>query len=303
MPDPKKQTLSATESAGLFGVSPYVTRWMLYKKFADNIDIEKPQDERMSWGKKLQPLLLAQISEEQKLEVVPNDKDHYIRSGMLGCTRDAEIIAPDLGPGALEAKCVFDYGVWMRDWNGGKAVPKHYEIQNQQQMLVGDGKKSFKWGMIAVWVCGEVKYFRREPIPALWEKLNAEAGLFFADVADKNEPKPFGDPPEVEWLNKLIETDPLKILDRTEDFDLLNLAGMMADAADKESFNRKVKNEARRKLLIAAGDAGKILLPEKAEVTISVRNVAEHTRKASVQKTVKFYKAGDDGNDGNDEED
>jgi hypothetical protein len=150
-------TISATEAPALFNVSPYVTRWMLYKKFADGVDIDGAEDARMSWGKKLQPLIVAQAAEELRLEVRSNAEDVYHRRGLLGCTRDAEIICPDRGRGALETKCVFDYGVWMRDWAGGKMVPRTHEIQLQQQMLVGDAEHGevgehgpqYDWGVIA----------------------------------------------------------------------------------------------------------------------------------------------------------
>lgn len=208
MPDPLKQTLSATQTPALFGASPYLTRWMLLRHFIHGDAIDSPEHNRMDWGKKLQPLLLAQAAEDLHLEVRPNAADAYVRNGNLGCTRDAEIICPDRGPGALETKCVFDYSVWMQTWNGGKTLPRHIEIQTQQQMMVGDGAKSFGWGVIAVWVCGEMKYFQREPIPELWSAIRGEAERFFVDVAAKVEGEPFGDPVEAPLLAQVF---PLKI--------------------------------------------------------------------------------------------
>ena len=103
----------------------------------------------------------AQAAEDLKLEVRPNADDTYHRRGLLGCTRDATIICPDRGPGALETKCIFDYRTWMADWGGGAFVPKPHEIQLQQQLLVGDGDDGFAaegspydWGVIAAWVAG-----------------------------------------------------------------------------------------------------------------------------------------------------
>src|SRR5215469_3216944 len=149
MPDPTKQTLSATQTPALFGVSPYLTRWMLLRHFIHGDPIDSPAHNRMNWGKKLQPLVLEQAAAELRLEVRPNAGDVYVRRGLLGCTRDAEIFCPDRGPGALETKCVFDYATWMEDWNAGKDPPRHVEIQLQQQMAVGDGDVSYKWGVIA----------------------------------------------------------------------------------------------------------------------------------------------------------
>src|SRR5215475_10562028 len=140
MPDPGRNTISATEAAALYDASPYLTRWMLWKRFADRVDVEMAETDRMAWGKKLQPLVLAQAGEDLKLQVTPNAGDRYIARApiRLGCTRDADIYCPDRGPGAVEAKCVFGMEIWMADWNGGKQPPRWYEIQLQEQMIVGD---------------------------------------------------------------------------------------------------------------------------------------------------------------------
>jgi len=168
----------------------------------------------MDWGLKLQPLILQQAAEDLHLEVRPNDADVYIRRGLLGCTRDAEVICPDRGPGALETKCVFDLGVWTRDWDGGKKVPKHYEIQLQQQMMVGDGNGSqYVWGVLAVWCCGQMHYFERKPIEDLWYAINDEAHKFFTDVHAKRDGDPFGEPVEMPLMQKVFSVTPAKVID------------------------------------------------------------------------------------------
>ena len=215
MPDPSKQTLSATQTPALFGVSPYLTRWMLLRHFIHGDPIDSPEHNRMDWGKRMQPLLLAQAAEDLHLEVRPNANDTYVRRGLLGCTRDAEIICPSRGPGSLETKCVFDFSVWMQAWGGGKALPKQNEIQLQQQMMVGDGETAHEWGVIGVWVCSEMKYFERKPIAELWQEIEVEATKFFADVEAKREGEPFGDPVEMPLLGRLFTPQPGKVLDFT----------------------------------------------------------------------------------------
>jgi predicted phage-related endonuclease len=208
VPDRTLKTISATEAPALFNASPYVTRWMLWQRFANGMDIDSRADARMNWGRKLQPLILEQVAEEMRLEVRPNNEDAYMRRGLLGCTRDATIICPDRGPGAVETKCVFDYRTWMADWNGGKQPPRHHEIQLQQQMLVGDeGGESYRWGLLVAWVAGELHYFERAPVKDLWAPLYQEAERFFADVQAKREPEPFGAPVELPLLAQLFPTD------------------------------------------------------------------------------------------------
>lgn len=269
MPDPTRQTISATQAPGLWNVSPYVTRWMLWQHFANGVDIDSPADARMAWGTKLQPLILQQAAEDLRLEVIPNDADAYHRRGQLGCTRDADIICPDRGPGALETKCVFDYRTWMADWQGG--APRHYELQLQQQMFVGDERGSFQWGVIAAWVAGEVHYFQREPIVELWEKLEAEAAAFFQSVADKAEPDPFGAPIEVEWLTKLLPTTRGKVIDLSGEASVrhyCDIAEAYVQAKGHENAGKKIAEPLRAKLLALAGDAEEVWLPGAIKVRI-----------------------------------
>ena len=263
MPDADRKTISATESPALFGASPYLTRWMLWQKFANGVAIEKPANARMSWGKKLQPLILEQVASDKKMEVIPND-ERYIRRGLLGCTRDATIICPDRGPGALEIKCVFDYSSWMKNWDGGKTVPRHVEIQLQQQMYVGNGKRGFDWGLIAVWVCADIYYFERDSITELWAELDAEAGLFFYSVSKMKEPDPSGAQVEVPWLTKLYPTIPGNVLDLSADPAHVKTSTKVSDYKkfrEDEDFNCAAGDELRGQLLALAKDAETVLLP------------------------------------------
>jgi hypothetical protein len=42
MPDRERLTVSATEASALFDASPYVTRWMLYRRFALGEEVYVP---------------------------------------------------------------------------------------------------------------------------------------------------------------------------------------------------------------------------------------------------------------------
>ena len=268
MPDPLKQTLSATESPALFGASPYLTRWMLYQKFANGENLDKPADERMNWGKKMQPLIISQVSSDRGLEVVPNP-DTYVRRGLLGCTRDATIIAPGIGPGALEIKCVFDYRIWMTKWDGGKTVPREVEIQLQQQMFVGygehfGGNEAYAWGLICVWVCADLYYFERKPVPDLWTELERKAIGFFSDVRSKREPDPFGAAVELPLLNKLYPMQPGNVLDLSADPDHVKTSEKVSlyDHLKSEKSGLEANVEKYRvELLALAKDAEYVKLP------------------------------------------
>lgn len=258
MPDATKKTLSATEAPALFDASPYATRWMLFRKFAHGDDLSVTADGRMDWGLRMQPLLLAQAAADLKLEVTPNAGDQYVRRGLLGCTRDAVVTCPDRGPGTLETKCVFDFGVWARDWQSGKAPPKHIEIQTQQQMYVGDGETPFRWGVIAAWVCGEMHYFERAPLPELWSELEKEASRFFDDVANGREPNAFGEAVEWPLMAKLFAIPSGRVLDLRDDPQGIDLAGAviaMESNGEARLFHEKSERAAKNKIIAALNGA------------------------------------------------
>ena len=288
MPDTLKQTLSATQTPALFGVSPYLTRWMLLRHFIHGDDISSPEHNRMNWGKKLQPLIIEQAAAELHLEVRPNADDIYVRRGLIGCTRDAEIICPDRGPGALETKCVFDLGIWMRDWGGGKTVPKQNEIQLQQQMMVGDGADGpqYQWGVIVAWVCGDLHYFERKPIPDLWKAIDREVFEFFVAVEKGDAGQPFGEPIELPLIGKLFEPVPGKVIDLTTGDAASELAGQV-QMLDYHSRERKAheKGEATLKARIRAliGDA------EEAHFADGIRVKQKKVARAGYQVKPSTY--------------
>lgn len=287
MPDITRRTISATEAPALWNVSPYLTRWMLYKRFHDGMNVDSAPDERMSWGTKMEPLLQQQAAADLKMEVIPNRNPDgtatYVRRGLLGCTRDAIVICPDRGPGTLETKCVFDYRTWMDKWQGGDAPPRHYEIQTQVQMMVGD-EQPYRWGVIAAWVAGEMHYFERAPIPELWSSLESEADTFMIEVAAGFEPDPFGHPVEIPALG-LIERTAQKML-VLPDIELGRLAQAYAEAGDIVSAGNKRRDEIKAKLLAAAGDAEVLKLPG-ATVTVKQQTRAAYEVKPSTFAVVK----------------
>lgn len=285
MPDPTRKTISATQVPALFNVSPWLTRWMLYRNFVDGMPIENEGDARMEWGRRMEPLILDVAARDLNLEVRPDQA--YVRRGRIGCTRDAIVTAPDVGPGALESKCVFDYRTWMSDWEGGKSVPRHYELQLQVQMAVGDGTTPFKWGAIAAWVAGEVHYFKREPIPELWEQIEREAEDFFASVERRNEPDPFGAAIELPLLTTIPRSG--EVLDLSDDLDLAEIARSYTLDKEAERTAAKAAEIAKVKLLAAMGAASEAALYGGIHVRLSQRAVAAHQRKASTSTVVKVH--------------
>lgn len=290
MPDVTKQTLSATQTPALFGVSPYLTRWMLLRHFIHDDPIDSPAHNRMDWGLKMQPLLLAQAAEDLHLEVKPDEQ--YVRRGLLGCTRDAIVICPDRGPGALEFKCCFDYGTWMRDWAGGDTPPRHNEIQLQQQMLVGDGKTSYEWGVLGVWVGGDIHYFERKPILRLWESIQKEAAKFFDDVAAKIEGEPFGEPVEMPLIAELYAPKvgvTVDLTQRDDARDLVSIAQLTRYHATERSMHEKEEKKYKGRLKAVMGDAETGILPDGVRLKAKQTSRAGYTVKPTTYSTLDVF--------------
>jgi predicted phage-related endonuclease len=299
MPDVTKQTISATEMAGLLGVSPYLTRWMLYQKFANGIEPANPAHNRMDWGSKLEPLILEQAAADLHLEVQtnrqPDGTQIYERRGLLGCSRDAEIYDPQRGPGALEAKACFDYRTLMQEWDGGKTPPRHVEIQTQMQMAVGKNGKPFEWGSIALWCGGDMTYFHRKPMPDLWEKFELEAMQFFAEVRAGNEPAPFGSPVEVPLLKQIFDKatgEVINAVDALGEVEATKLAQLVVDSDYQRTVRlaaEKVEETTKAKLLGILKDADELELPQGIRVKINRSARAGYTVKPTTVVQVKAH--------------
>jgi hypothetical protein len=299
MPDPTRQTISATEMSGLLGVSPYVTKWMLYQRFAKGIEAPRPDHNRLDWGTKMEPLLLDQAAADLRLEVTtnrqPDGSQIYLRRGLLGCSRDADIYDPQRGPGALETKCCFDYKILMQEWDGGKTPPRMHEIQLQQQMFVGDGSKSYEWGTIALWCGGDMTYFHRKPMPDLWEIFEREAREFLDDVIAGREPEPFGSPIEVPLLKQIFNKPTGEIINGTEklgEVEATRLAQRVADAEYQRVLRlaaEKVEDKVKAELLGLLKDADEIELPQGIRVKVTRSQRAGYSVKPTVTVTVKAH--------------
>ena len=140
--------ITATAAAALFGVCPYMTPFDLFHRLAGTVRVEFEENERMTWGKRLQGAIAKGICADNGWKIVASHAFLYARSKRLpgvACSPDYIIedpAHPELGYGCLEIKNV-DLFVGLDDWSDGEAPP-HIEFQLQQQI----GVCGFKWGVI-----------------------------------------------------------------------------------------------------------------------------------------------------------
>lgn len=233
MPDPTRATLSASQVAALWDASPHVSRWMLYHWALGAIDLDEPESVRMEMGRRFEEAILDMTAERLRLDVRQNTDNTYRRhaTARVGCTVDALVTDPSLGPGIVEAKNV-DAMIWRGGWSEDAAA-KHVEIQLQAQLFVHGAS----WGVIAALVGGNrLVLYRRLPNRRLWRSLEAQAARFWADVDARNEPSPTGMSRELKVLDHLYpRAEPLKVRDLAEDHDAAEIVEAYAVARRKRA--------------------------------------------------------------------
>lgn len=200
MPDPTRQSVSASQAPALLNQSPYATRFMLYSHFKNPAayPLETRPDKRMAWGNRMQAAILAATAELYRLDVVENVEQHYVRRGRLGCTRDGLMNDPATGRVIVEAKSV-DRDIWRRDWTETTAPP-HIEIQVQCEMYAEEADRA----VIAVLVGGnDLRCIERRADPALQAALVDAAERFFQALDANEPPDPLGLPMELPALTAL----------------------------------------------------------------------------------------------------
>jgi len=129
----------------------------------------------------------------------------------------------------------------------------------------------YRWGLLAVWVCADLHYFERTESSGLWDRLDAEATSFFADVAAGREPDAFGATVEAPYITAMYPTRKEQVLDLSADPDHVKTSedvSMYQTHKETATGSGAVAEGLRIKLLALARDAEKVLLPCGVEYRI-----------------------------------
>ncbi len=299
--------ITSTETAALFGVSPYETKYELYQRKRGAIESSFEENERMFWGKHLEGAIAAGIADKLGLAIQPFKV--YARHGdiprmgssfdfeILGTeesdpvSKDFTIVTPDpRGPGILEIKNV-DSLIARDQWIAGgdeenPEAPIHIELQLQHQLEVTDRE----WGIIVALVGGNrpivIWRTRDRMIGAM---IREKVSAFIYDLEHGNEPAPDFSR-DLDAIARLYNVaEPGKFIDLRD--------GAAVDEVQREriailcetyhelgkamkSLEEK-RDYCKAELLAEVKDAEKVLLPT---FTISAGTVGEaeiaYTRKA-----------------------
>ncbi|KDR25932.1 YqaJ viral recombinase family protein [Caballeronia zhejiangensis] len=188
----REQDLTSTETAALFGCSPYLTKYELYLKKSGRLVEEFQETERTKWGRRLESAIAHGVAEDRALEVQPFKDYMRIPELRMGASFDF-IILPGEGTkrGLMEIKNV-DGLAFRRGWiEGGDdhddEAPPHIEFQVQHQMEVAD----IDWCLIVALVGGNTpKVIARQRDREVGAMIRAEIAAFWKMIDDGIAPEP-----------------------------------------------------------------------------------------------------------------
>lgn len=265
----RKHDITSTESAALFDMSPYATRFELYYRKRDKVTTELSVNDRMLWGQRLEDTIAQGIAEDQGVRVRRMNKYVRIVAARMGASFDYEVVGlvdewqgidtemrrmyREHGVGNLEIKAV-DYMIFSRQWtvNEDKSIeaPAHIEIQVQHQLHVSDRS----WSAIGVLVSGNTpKILIRMRDAEVGAVLESKCIEFFKMVRAGTPPEP-SYPVDAEFVKKVYGfADPETTFDATDNNEFLQLCMDYDDARIRFSKADGDKKVAQAKLFQLIG--------------------------------------------------
>ena len=257
----RTQDVTSTESAALFGMSPYVTHFDLWHRKRSGQVPEFKANERMKWGSRLEAAIAAGIAEEMGWTIEPLKtywRDPDLR---IGSSFDFVITNLPEGPAHLEIKNV-DYlafrGGWLEHDDGSIEAPEHIEMQVQHQMSVSGFARSF----IGAFVAGNrFEIIERQRDEDVIRAIRAKVAEFWRTVDAGQEPDPVMPQDAAALIRLNAYAEPGKILDASGDATIAKLLDDYRSAKALAKEHEEDAEIAKALLLEAIGDAEKVLLP------------------------------------------
>jgi len=179
----RASVVGASEVAALFGCHPWLTEFELWHRKSGTIATpDFSGDERMEWGVRLEPAIIAAAMERfgytdrEQVDRLDNGKG-------LGGHPDRRVMCPRRGPGILEVKMVD----WLVRKQWGDEPPVNYLLQTQSYV----GLDNAAWGDMIVLVGGNaLERFEYPARPVIFADIEARVASFWRSVEAGTPPKP-----------------------------------------------------------------------------------------------------------------
>ena len=258
----RKADITSTEAAALFGASPYTTAYELHHVKAGLLQTEFNENERMTWGKRLEAAIAYGVAEDYGLIVEPFKSYMRIPEVRMGASFDFKIVGitdhftgdesvrkmfVQFGPGILEIKNVDSLQfrrVWLDDGENIEA-PSHIEFQVQAQLEVAD----MEWSMLAPLVGGNTpKVILRERDRVVGQAIIHQVHEFWARIEAGTPPAP-DFTKDADTVSRLYVDNDGSSRDLSENFRLIQLCQEYKKAAADEKAAKERKSAAKAEIL------------------------------------------------------
>jgi len=278
----RKKDITSTEISALFGISPYMTKFELWHRKKNNIEVDFEMNDRVQWGMRLQDAIAAGVAEDNHWQIKRMDEYIRIPELRIGASFDFSIeqnaptpipvnfnlepgkvyYAPPfdgtVGVGLLEIKNVDSLiakNKWIIDGDNVEAPP-HIEIQAQHQMLVSG--RSFCY--IAALVGGNrVILIKREPDQDIFEAIKKEVALFWKSIDENKAPEP-DFTKDAKVISKLHQfSEPGSIYNAEGDNEIFTLAKRYKELGTAIKSCDDEREGIKSQILMKIGDAEKVL--------------------------------------------
>lgn len=256
----RRKDVTSTESAALFGMSPYVTAFELWHSKKHGAERPFQMNDRARWGNRLEAAIAQGIADEKGWQIAPMKQYMRLPDERIGSSFDFVVLNHPSGkPAHLEIKNVDGLAFrqnWLRDDAEFPEAPEHIEMQVQHQMMVS----GFDLSYIGALVGGNESFvIERQREDAVIAAMRARIAEFWRSVDAGQEPAPVmpADAAAVIRLNQYAEPD--KILNAADDAEIESLIEEYREASNRESMAKEDKEVAKAALFARAGDVEKIL--------------------------------------------
>lgn len=262
----RARDVTSTESAALFGMSPYMTAYELYHVKRGELENVFDDNERIQAGRHLEPAIASLVAERYGVIVEPFKQYATDRADRIGGSFDYLIVGVQRdtaeddrlqqmfhahGPGILEIKNV-DSLAFKRRWQEDE-TPAHIEIQLQHQLEL----TRHPWGCIVPFVGGHTtELYIRERRPDVGQAIREAVREFWRSV-EAGTPPPVVYPDDAEVVIALHQYSDGSVVEATAEQEALIAEYLECSAAESAAGERKKIIKAE--LLQQVGDAGKLL--------------------------------------------
>lgn len=261
------QNIGASESAALFGESPWLTRWQLWHQKKGNLDGYEDNDSMMA-GRYFEPAIAEYAKAKWGIQL---QKVHrYITSDEtpgMGASLDYQMV----GTGShipTEIKYSIYGDGWEYEGDEITEAPLYYLIQVQHQLAC---MPSAPYGQLIGFLRNGIKRMVIERRPTIIDAIRKEIDGFWSSIRDDKEP-------EIDYLKDAAAVSKLSLnvnfvdLDLSEDAAMRSLcAGYLESAANARAAleaKEKCKTEALVRIMELARAQGATEESQKVVVSL-----------------------------------